>query len=62
MVKRQVGRKRLTQHEIRQIAVGARLDPRTVVAALAGIARDPAVQAVRDAARRLGIELPAVSP
>ncbi len=50
--------KKLSQHEIRQIAVEARRDPRTVVAVVNGTATDLSAMAVREAAARLGIGLP----
>ena len=49
---------RLTAHDIRRLAVEARRDPRSVEAVIEGRARDVTALAVREAAARLGIELP----
>jgi hypothetical protein len=49
---------RISAHDIRRLAVEARRDPRTVKAAIEGRARELATLDVREAAQRLGIELP----
>jgi hypothetical protein len=48
----------LTAHQIRQIAVEARRDPRTVRAVIERRARGVSDVAIREAADRLGIRLP----
>ena len=54
-------RSRLTQHDIRRLAVEARRDPRTVARVIAGEGSPLARLTVREAAERLGITLPVTS-
>ncbi len=50
---------RLPARTVRRLAVECDVDPRTVVAAIEGRSLPVTRRAVRDAATRLGIELPA---
>ena len=53
---------RLTAHDIRRISVEARRDPRSVEAVIEGHAKPLTELVVREAAARLGIELPTPEP
>jgi hypothetical protein len=48
----------LSAHQIRQLAVAAQRDPRTIVNAYRGTARGVALASVRDAALALGLPVP----